>query len=151
MWLADWFMKRDEEPPPPEERLKILAVAMSIDDRVSLRWAGEEHNWKIRFTQSPREAFALASQSQFEVILCDRSQPEYPWREVMNRLAVCSPQSCILLVSPVSDDDLWQSVLQHGGYDILIRPLREKTTSQAIQAALRFIFPEKAVALGCQH
>ena len=151
MWLVDWFKKRDEEPSPPEEHLRILAVAMSIDDRVSLGWIGDEHNWKIRFTQSPREAFALASQRQFEVILCDRNQPGYPWREVMYRLAACSPQSCILLVSPVSDDDLWQSVLQHGGYDVLIRPLRENTTVRTIQAALRLIFPEKAVSVGCQY
>ena len=60
MWLVNWFKKRDEkEPPPLEERPRILAVAMSIDDRVSLGWIGDEYNWKIRFTQSPREAFAL--------------------------------------------------------------------------------------------
>jgi DNA-binding response OmpR family regulator len=137
--------------PPPDEQPRILAVAMSIDDRVLLGWIGDEHNWKIRFTQSPREAFALASRHPFEVILCDRTQPGYPWREVMYRLAACSPQSCILLVSPVSDDDLWQSVLQHGGVDVLIRPLKESTTVRTIQAALRLIFPEKAVSVGCQY
>jgi DNA-binding NtrC family response regulator len=152
VWLANWFKKRDEEEPPLlEEHPRILAVAMSIDDRVSLGWMGDEHNWKIRFTQSPREAFALASRHPFEVILCDRAQPGYPWREVMYRLAACSPQSCILLVSPVSDDHLWQSVLQHGGYDVLIRPLKESATVRTIQAALRLIFPEKAVSVGCQH
>ena len=151
MWPVNWFKKRGEEPSPPEEQLRILAVAMSIDDRVSLRWVGDDHNWKIRFTQSPREAFALASQRYFEVILCDRTQPGYPWREVMYRLARCSPQSCILLISPASDDDLWQSVLEHGGYDVLIRPLKQNTTVRTIQAALRFIFPEKAVSVGCQY
>ena len=151
MWLVNWFKKRDEEPAPLEDHVTILAVAMSIDDRVSLGWIGDEHNWKIRFTQSPREAFALASRHPFEVILCDSTQPGYPWREVMYRLAACSPQSCILLVSPVSDDKLWQSVLQHGGYDVLIRPLKESTTVRTIQAALRLIFPEKAVSVGCQY
>jgi DNA-binding NarL/FixJ family response regulator len=151
VWLVNWFKKLDEEPPPPDERPRILAVAMPIDDRVSLGWMGDEYNWKIRFTQSPREAFALASRHPFEVILCDRTQPGYPWREVMYRLAACSPQSCILLVSPVSDDGLWQSVLQHGGYDVLIRPLKESTTVRTIQSALRFIFPEKAVSVGCQY
>jgi DNA-binding NtrC family response regulator len=149
VWLVDWFKKRDEELPSLEEHVRVLAVAMSIDDRVSLGWIGDEYNWKICFTQSPREAFALASQHHFEVILCDRTQPGYPWREVMYRLARCSPQSCILLVSPVSDSDLWQSVLQHGGYDVLTRPLKENTTVRKIQAALRLIFPEKAVYVGC--
>jgi hypothetical protein len=69
----------------------------------------------------------------------------------MYRLARCTPQSCILLVSPVSGDDLWVSVLEHGGYDVLIRPLKENTAVRTIQAALRLIFPEKAVAVGCQY
>jgi hypothetical protein len=66
VWLVDWFKNRDEEPAPPEEQLSILAVAMSIDDRVSLGWIAHEHHWRVRFTQSPREAFALASQYHFE-------------------------------------------------------------------------------------
>jgi CheY-like chemotaxis protein len=112
---------------------------MSIDDRVLLGRLGEQHNWELRFTQSPRDAFQLASQSHFEIILCDRNQPGYPWREVMDRLAACLPHSCILLVSPVSGDDLWRSVLQHGGYDVLVRPLLENSALHAIQAVLRFI------------
>ena len=151
MWLDKWFKKRDDEPPPPEERPQILAVAMSVDDRVSLGWVGKEHHWKIRFTQSPREALTLASQRHFDVILCDRTQPGYPWGEVMYSLAACSPQSCILLVSPASDDGLWQSVLHHGGYDVLIRPLKESATIRTIQAALRFMSPENAASEGCQY
>jgi len=149
MWLSNWFKKWDELPPITEERPRILVLAMSIDDRVLLSWLGKEHNWELRFTQSPREAFSFALDSHFAVILCDRNQPGYPWREVMGRLAAFSPQSCILLVSPVRDDDLWQSVLQHGGYDVLIRPLRESAALQTIQSALRFIFPERDVSVGC--
>jgi hypothetical protein len=83
----------------------------------------------------------LASQSHFEVILCDRHQPGYPWREVMDRLAVSSPRSCMLLVSPVNYDYLWSDVLQHGGYDILIRPLREGAVLHAVAAAIRYVLP----------
>ena len=57
----------------------------------------------------------------------------------MDRLAKNSPRSCILLVSPMTGDDLWRSVLQHGGYDVLLRPLREHSALHAIQAVLRFI------------
>jgi FixJ family two-component response regulator len=68
------------------------------------------------------------------------------WREVMDRLATGSPRSCILLVSPVSDDALWRSVLQHGGYDVLLRPLRENSPLHAIQAVLRFISRETDIS-----
>lgn len=148
MWLSSWFKKQEEVPSTLEPRLRILVLSISIDDCVSLRWLAEQHNWELRLTQSPRDAFHLASQSHFEIILCDRNQPGYPWREVMDRLAACSPRSCILLVSPVSDDHLWRSVLQHGGYDVLLRPLRKNSTLHVIQAVLRFISWETDISAG---
>jgi len=148
VWLSSWFKKQEEVPSTSEPRLRILVLSISIDDCVSLRWLAEQHNWELRLTQSPRDAFHLASQSHFEIILCDRNQPGYPWREVMDRLAACSPRSCILLVSPVSDDHLWRSVLQHGGYDVLLRPLRKNSTLHVIQAVLRFISWETDISAG---
>lgn len=148
MWLSNWFKRKEEVPSTQEQRLKILALSMCIDDCVSLRCLAHQHKWDLRITQSPRDAFQLASQSHFEVILCDRNQPGYPWREVMDRLATYSPRSCILLVSPVSNDSLWRSVLQHGGYDVLLRPLREESALHAIQAVLRFISWETDISAG---
>ncbi len=139
MRLTSWFKRQEEEPPSPEQRLRILALSTSSDDNILLMCMAQQYNWDLRLTHSPRDAFQLASQSHFEIILCDRNQPGYPWREVMDRLAKCSSRSCILLVSPVSGDDLWRSVLQHGGYDVLVRPLRRNTALHAIQAVLRFI------------
>ena len=139
MWLSNWFKRQEEVPLTLEQRLRILALSMSSDDSVLLMCLAQQHKWDLRLTNSPRDAFHLASQSHFEIILCDRNQPGYPWREVMDRFAECSPRSCILLVSPVSGDDLWRSVLQHGGYDVLLRPLRQDSALRAIQAVLRFI------------
>ena len=139
MWFSSWFKNQEEVPSISEQRLQILALSMSSDDSVLLMCLAQKYKWDLRLTQSPRDAFRLASQSHFEIILCDRNQPGYPWREVMDRLAEFSPRSCILLVSPVSGDDLWRSVLQHGGYDVLLRPLRRNAALHAIQAILRFI------------
>ena len=149
MWLVDWFKKWNEPRRVPEGRLRILVLSMSLEDRFVLERLGKQHDWELQFTSSPREGVRLASQSHFELILCDRNQPGYPWREVMDRLAACSPRSCILLVSPVSDDNLWRDVLQRGGYDVLIRPLREESALHAVEAVLRFICPENSVSVGC--
>lgn len=136
MWLPKWFKKRTEKPAVREERLRILALSVSLDDRFLLERLGKQHEWEVQFTHSPRDAFSLVSRSHFEVILCDRNQYGYPWREVIDRLAEVSPRSFILLVSPMSDDYLWQEVLQRGGYDVLACPLREKAVLQVIDAAV---------------
>lgn len=147
MWLTDWFKRADETRQSPEPRLKILALSMSLDDRLLLEQLAKPRHWTVRFTHSPQEGFTLATQNHFEVVLCDRNQYGYPWREVIDRLASISPESCILLVSPVKEDYLWRDVLQLGGYDVLPRPLRESAVLQAIDAVVRFVSPSRDNAL----
>jgi DNA-binding NarL/FixJ family response regulator len=139
--VADWFNQRKQARPAPKRPLRILVVAISLVDRILLEQLGKQYDWEIRFTNSPGWGFALASQSHFELILCDRNQVGYPWREVMGRLAAISPRSCILLVSPVNHDYLWRDVLQQGGYDVLARPMREDAVLHAVDAAIRFLSP----------
>ena len=102
---------------------------------------GDRHRWELKFPHSPQEAFKLASKNDFDLILCNRSQPGHPWREVMDRLAASSPRSCILLVSPTKDDYLWWEVLHHRGFDVLIHPLREEMVLRVVDTARRCLSP----------
>jgi len=126
----------------PPARLKILVLSRSIGDRFFLEQLGEQHHWDLWFTESPGDGFKLAARGHFDLILCDRDQPGYPWREVMDRLVSSAPRSCILLLSAVNEDYLWGDVLQRGGYNVLLRPLREKAVLCSIDAAVHFISPE---------
>jgi DNA-binding NarL/FixJ family response regulator len=141
-WLPDWFKKLNKARALPTKRIRILGVSIAPEDRVSLDWLADQHDWELRCVCSAREAFHLAEQVHFDLILCDRYQPGHPWREVMEGLAVRAPRSCILLVSPVNDDYLWSDVLQQGGHNILVRPLREKAVLRSIDAAVHYISRE---------
>jgi CheY-like chemotaxis protein len=136
MWLSDWFKKGNVEPALQPYRPRILALSLFVIDRLALERLGQLHEWELRFTDSPKDAFRLAGQKDFELILCCHSQPGYPWREVMDRLAERSPRSRILLVSPAKDDFLWCDVVQHGGYDVLTCPLRESDVVQSMNTAI---------------
>lgn len=122
---------------------------MPLHDLFLLERLGKQHAWELRFTTSPEEGFRLVSRSYFELILCDCNQPGSSWREVIDRLATGSPQSRILLVSPVSDDYLRRDVLQQGGHDVLIRPLREESALRSVQAVSRFISSGSDVPVVC--
>ncbi len=135
MFLSRFFKKRPEVPLDPPEQLSILAVCLSLEDRFLLERLADRHGWNIHFVESPGGGFTLASKYLFDVILCDRNQPGYPWREVLDHLSERSPRSCLLLVSPLHDDYLWGEVVQHGGHDIVVRPLRESETVMAIETA----------------
>jgi DNA-binding response OmpR family regulator len=120
-----------------------------LSDVFLLERLAKHQAWEVRFTTSSQEGFRLASQSHFELILCDCNQAEYHWRGVIERLAASSPQSCILLVSPVSDDYLRRDVLQQGGHDVLVRPFGEESALHSVQAASRFISSGSSVSVGC--
>jgi CheY-like chemotaxis protein len=142
LWLSEWLRKRNTTlSESADKRLRILAVSICLDDIFLLEYLGNQHGWELKFTGSPQEAFRLASSSDFDLILCNRNQPGYPWREVMDRLAATSPRSCILLVSPTNDDYLWWDVLHHRGFDVLIRPLREEIVLRVIDTAVRCLSP----------
>ena len=128
-------------PVQPGEQLRILAVCIFLDDRFVLERIGNLYGWRLCFSSSPKDAFRLASQSDFDLILCDRNQPGYPWREVMDGQAASSPRSCILLVAPTKDDYLWWEVLNHRGFDVLIRPMREEIVLRAVDTAMRCLSP----------
>ena len=140
MWCSNWF-KKHTPPVQPGEQLRILAVCIFLDDRFVLERIGNLYGWRLCFSSSPKDAFRLASQSDFDLILCDRNQPGYPWREVMDGQAASSPRSCIILTSPKKDDYLWWDVLNHRGFDVLIRPLREEHVLRMIDAAILFLSP----------
>jgi len=149
VWLTDWYKKRNDAHRVAERRLRILVIRMPLSDLFLLERLGKTHAWEVRFTTSLRDGFRLASQSHFELILCDCNQAEYHWRGVIERLAASSPRSCILLVSPVSDDYLRRDVLRCGGHDVLVRPLREESALRSVQAIAHLIPSDSGVSVGC--
>jgi two-component system response regulator HydG len=129
MSFLKWFKHGDDLPASaqcaPEASLQVLAVSLWLNDRLVLEQLGRREGWALRFTNSPPDAFRLVKEKHYDVVLCDRNQPGFPWREAMERLAENSPDSRILLVAPVTDDYLWRDVIQQGGYGVLTRPLHE--------------------------
>ena len=147
MGLFEWLKPRSR-PGPKKARLKILVLSAPLDDRFVLEALGKERGWELHFASSPQEGFRLVSERHFELILCESNQPGYPWREVMDRLSASSPRSCILLISPVTGEYLWTDILQHGGYDILTRPLRKQSALYTLDTAARFISPLTSLSVG---
>jgi CheY-like chemotaxis protein len=148
LWLSEWLKKmHNAQSVPSAKRLRILAVSISLEDIFLLEYLGDQHGWELKCTRSPQEAFRLASESDFDLILCDRNQPGYPWREVMECLADSSPRSCIFLVSPTNDDYLWWAVLNHRSFDVLVHPLREEIVLRVIDTAVRCLSPIMSCSL----
>lgn len=123
-------------PQPPVPR--VLALTVAAEDHDFYRALRDRREWDIVLVQTLAEALSLLASRDFPVVLCDRDLPGRDWRDALTRMVACSPDSCFLLTSRVSDEFLWREVVTLGGYDVVTRPLAEPALSRTLQRALYY-------------
>jgi FixJ family two-component response regulator len=89
----------------------------------------------VLFADTCDQARAALDQLKAPVILYDRDLAGGDWREVVQALASSPHRTCVILISRVVDDYLWNEVAQKGGYDVLLKPLREEDVVRAVRLA----------------
>lgn len=115
--------------------LAIVGFVLDQQDRRLLAGLGSRYQWNLRLADTIEEAQALSGELPASVILYDRDAPGGAWWQNVQALASGSHRPCILLVSRVVDDYLWNEVIRRGGYDVLPKPLREEDVVRAIKLA----------------
>jgi DNA-binding NtrC family response regulator len=123
---------------PKEEALRILVLTHSDSVRATVARIADRPNWQLALCRTCDEAIVLLATLRFSIIVYDRELDGLDWRNAIQSLAKVAPSTCILLASPVVDDYLWQEVVQHGGYDVLTKPLKEDAVAHAIDQALLY-------------
>jgi DNA-binding NtrC family response regulator len=121
---------------PP--RVPVVALVVSEEDRLILSGTSSEEPLDIRFAESGEEAYTLANRLTAPIILVDRDWPGIEWRTAVASLAALPHQACVILMSGVSDDYLWQELIRTGGYDVLPKPLRPDNLARVVKLALSY-------------
>ena len=125
----------NSEERPSNSDVAIVGLVIDEQDRRLLAGLGSRHQWSVTFADSFETAQALAVELRASAILCDREAPGREWREVVEALSSGVHRPCVLLVSSVVDDYLWNEVVRRGGYDVPSKPLREEDLVRAIKLA----------------
>jgi FixJ family two-component response regulator len=118
-----------------DSRLEIVGLVADEQDRRLLAGLGSRNHWSVTFADNFETAQSLSVQLRASAILCDRDVPGREWWEVVEDLSQSRHRPCVLLVSRVVDDYLWNEVARRGGYDVLSKPLREEELARAIKLA----------------
>ena len=80
----------------------------------------------------------MANELTAPVILFDRDWPGNQWKVIVQTLAASAHRACVVLMSGVADDYLWQELVRRGGYDILAKPLRADDFTRVMKLALSY-------------
>lgn len=116
-------------------RVIIVALVIEAQDRILLASIGRGHHWDMHFADTAQAALAAANELSAPIILYDRDLPGTEWRNVVQTLASSPHSACVILISKVSDDYLWNEVARTGGYDVLPKPLQEADVVRAVKLA----------------
>jgi FixJ family two-component response regulator len=113
----------------------IVALVVEDQDRKLVADIGHRHQWDVHFANTCEDALEASNELVVPVILCDRDLPGTEWRDVVRSLASCPHRACVILISRVLDDYLWDEVGRRGGYDVLSKPLQEVDVVRAVRLA----------------
>ena len=113
----------------------LLALVADEAARKLLAELSLRNQWRVQFAESLEEAVTLLPQMDVPIILCDRDLEGIEWRDVVHHMSASTNGACIILMSRVVDDYLWNEVIGQGGYDVLAKPLREAEVTRAVNLA----------------
>ena len=118
-------------------RVPVVAVVLDEEDRRVLMSLGSE-SLDIHIASSCQEAGVIARRMTAPIILLDRDWPGIEWRSSVEELAKSTHGPCVILVSSVSDDNLWEELIRRGGYEILKKPFRADKAARVMKLALSY-------------
>ena len=113
----------------------VFALTSSDSEQIALNEIAANNKWRLRLTRDPRHAIEQLREHASGVILCDRDLVGVDWRKQMGDLRRSAPRSCVILLSGVNDQYLWDEVIRNGGYDVLSKPLQETQVVLAVTGA----------------
>jgi len=115
--------------------IAVIGLAFTDGDRRLLADVCSRRQWNVLFADTCDQARSALDQLQAPVILCDRDLQGGEWRDVVQVLASSPHRACVILMSRVVDDYLWNEVAQRGGYDVLLKPLHEEDVVRTVRLA----------------
>jgi DNA-binding NtrC family response regulator len=92
----------------------------------------------MHFVASREDAAAVINRLSVPVAVVDRDWRGTEWRTVVQHLAAAQQRPCVILMSAVADEYLWEELNRCGGYDTLAKPLRAEDAAHLIRLALSY-------------
>jgi DNA-binding NtrC family response regulator len=113
-----------------EKQIGILLTSAHKEDGQNLRTILDGTVWSVTESGDHSEALRRLKEKEVSIVLCDRNWGDTPWQQTMQDLIAARRGACVILLSNVADQYLWDEVVRLGGFDVLTRPFqREQVTS----------------------
>ena len=117
----------------PSSAVDILTISDNPTLSVYLSGLFHRSGWTIARARTCREGVSFLKNNRAAVALCEESLPDGFWHDTAVALSSLPDAPALIVVS--SDPSLVHEVLALGGFDVLVRPLRESDVVWTIASA----------------
>lgn len=121
------------------------------DDEIVLKSCSKifkEEGFDVVITSSPREGLRLASETSFDVILCDWKMPEFDGMDVVEELDRRTPNSTVVMISGFPSVSRATEAMKRGAMDYVSKPFTPEEISQVVQNAVKRKVTEEGRSIG---
>ena len=119
----------------PAYRPPIVAAIKAEEDRALFEEIAQSFRWTVSVVPSLTEAVAAMNADPAPLLVYDRDFDDVDWRTAIAQAVAQHPGICVLLASQVTDQYLWNEVVRHGGYDVVLKPFRREQLNRAVTFA----------------
>lgn len=110
-------------------------VAIGDDPTLSVYLAGlfEKSGWTIARARTCEEGASFLSENRTAVAVCEQRLPDGFWHDAAFEVSSIPDAPALVVVG--DDESILHEVLALGGFDVLVRPLRERDVVWTIASA----------------
>jgi DNA-binding NtrC family response regulator len=108
-------------PPVPLARVLVVDDEPIIRDTVA-EYLGHE-GYEVTRCGTGEDAIAWATETKFDVLLCDVNLPGLDGLDVLHRFGVVSPETFVILITAYATVETAVEAFQSGAHDYLIKPI----------------------------
>lgn len=123
-----------------------------IDDETlvleSCRKVFEAEAYDVVCTTSPKEGLRLASDTQFDVILCDWKMPGFDGMDVVEELDRRTPESAMVMISGYPAVERATEAMKRGAMDYVSKPFTPEEIIDVVNRAQKRKISEEKKAIG---
>jgi DNA-binding NtrC family response regulator len=117
----------------PSREIDILTISDNPTLSVYLSSLFQKSGWALARTRTWAEGISFLERNRAAVVVCEESLPDGFWHDLAVALSSLPDAPALVVVG--DDHSLVHEVLALGGFDVLVRPLRESDVVWTIASA----------------
>lgn len=93
-------------------------------------------DYSCQTADTAEDALARLEAHRFDVVLTDISMPGLSGMELLKKVVQLYPDTSVIIISGLTDQEQAESLIGHGAFDYLLKPFRLEVVEESVKRAV---------------